>query len=137
MSVSRRSITAAALVTLFGGLFALALWFTASSGTGASIPSTGSITKVEYSRQKALPDFDQSVHSVSDRPMLRSLEIALRDSGWAPGRERWNDDGCEGGTRTMLAIRYSDGLVREYDGYNCGDGSPAVVREVDAVVDQW
>ncbi len=137
MSVSHRSITLAALITLFSGLFALALWFTATSDAGRSIPSTGSITKVEYSRQRALPDSDESVRSVSDGTMLRRLEIALRDSGWIPGRERWDADGCEGGTRTMLAIHYSDGKVRRYDGYRCGDESPPVVRSVDAVVDQW
>lgn len=137
MSVSHRSIAVTALITGFTAVFAVALWFTAAPDPATSTSPAGSITQVEYSRQTARPDHDGGLRTVDDRRHLRALEDALHESGWTPGREGWDADGCEGGTRTLLTIHHSDGSVRRYDGYRCGDAGPSVVRTVDAVVDRW
>ncbi len=137
MSVTRRSLAVTALIAGLTALFAVALRLAATSDPATSTGSIGPITRVDVSRQTARPDNNGSVRTVDDGRHLHALEVALRESGWTPGRERWDADGCEGGVRTLLTIHHSDGSVRRYDGYRCGDGSPPVVRTVDAVVDQW
>jgi len=134
--VSRRSLATALAVAVLSAVFLLAVRLTASADTG-EVDHHGAITRVEYSRQKAVPGFDTSIHVVTDHARLRTLETALHDHDWSPGRESWNDDGCSGGTRTTMTIVASDGTTRGYDGYACGDASPAIVGSVNAIVDRW
>ncbi len=136
MRPCRRTLISTIAVTALSAVFAVAVWLTASShGSGAE--TLGTITRAEYSRQKAVPGFDRSRHVVNDRTRLDELAAVLRDARWIPGEESWDDAGCAGGTRTTMTIALADGSSRRYDGCSCGDRSPAVVGSVDAVIDRW
>lgn len=135
MSASRRSLFITAITAGLAVLFATSVWL----AMGDAIPSTGpdaDITQVTYSQQKAVPNFDQSVHVVTDPAKLIPLQDALRDANWVPGSEEWSDDDCEGGTRTMMTITSADGTERDYDGYRC-DGSPEIVNAIDGLIASW
>jgi hypothetical protein len=121
------------------GIVALSLGIVTAAVIVAFHPGhdVAQITKLEYSQSKAVPDFDNSTHTVTDTADLSQLRSVLQRDGWYPGAVTSSGDGCTGGLTTNLHLTFADHSSSQLTVYQCGGSTDSLTTDVTELISSW
>lgn len=101
-------------------------------------PWNGALSSVAYSQSQAVPNFDDSTHTTTDRRQLEDLATVLRDDGWHPVPPVVVvKPGCAGGITTRLKLTLDDGTTTTLHTYYCGKDNDRLTTDVTKIVSEW
>lgn len=96
------------------------------------------IRSIEFSQSQAVPNFDDSSHTVRDQQRIREFAALVKKYDVdVTDYDTALNDGCTGGTATNIHLHFVDGSAQKLRTYACGGASGTFVQDVTDLFGGW